>query len=131
MFSVNLSAVTTAETLDKAKTEKIAKVKKKPVKRFVQNMTQRILENKIAQRLERKTAKEILYESKKELERDEQERLSLSCLGNSTRVTNVQFRRMTQKRMLARQKIAALIKKSNRLKMAIQELEFKNWSKPK
>jgi hypothetical protein len=79
----------------------------------------------------RKTAKEILYESKKELERDEQERLSLSCLGNSTRVTNVQFRRMTQKRMLARQKIAALIKKSNRLKMAIQELEFKNWSKPK
>ena len=75
------------------------------------------------------TAAELVTALQNEFERDAQERLSFSCAvvrgSGEGGMTHAQFKRMTQKRRQAKQRILALTKKSTRLKRALGELEKK------
>tara|TARA_B110000090_G_scaffold114570_1_gene127766 strand:- start:358 stop:735 length:378 start_codon:yes stop_codon:yes gene_type:complete len=112
--------------------------RKKPVspRHGSKTKTKQILEAAL-----KKTALEIRDVSMRELERDATERLTLShsklvfrndhvfLQKKLTPVSKVQFKRMNQKRRQAKNKIADLTKKSNRLKRALRALDCKGWGK--
>ena len=76
----------------------------------------------------RETSMEIVHVTEKELERDEQERLSLSCSIGSRKLVSKKFTRMHQDRRKARENILKLMRKKERLLKALAELDKKIWS---